>query len=188
MDARKIGAIAAAILFVACTSALAAPEMVHTGVELLPSGNYLHSYELDFTELGGYSIREPIVQPISQKQEVTDFTVNTNVQITSSWITIYSPGFNTTISTDSSHSYIDPQGSGVGFGTVYADYGIECEQPYLTDSIIKYTDNPLVMPGDDGYEDAVFHVGTMLVPGPIPEPAGLGLMGLALLAVRKRRR
>ena len=159
MDARKIGAIAAAILFVACTSAFAAPKMIHTGVT--PVGdNYLHSYVLDFTEPGGYSIREPVVQQVSGEQEVTDFTVNTNVQITSSWITIYSPGFTTTVSTDSSHSHIDPEGSGVKFGTVYADYGIECEQPYVTDSIIKFTDNPLVMPGDTGYEDAVFHVDT----------------------------
>ncbi len=161
--------------------------MIHTGVTPV-GGNYLHSYVLDFTEPGGYSIREPVFQPISGEQEVTDFTINADVQVTSSWITIYSPGWNTTISTDSSHSWIAEEESGVGFGSVYADYGIECSQPYLTDTVIKFTDDPLVMPGDAGYQDAIFHESIVQIPGPIPEPAGLSLMGLALLAVRKKRR
>jgi len=189
MDARKIGAIAAAILFVACTSALAAPEMVHMGVTQLGPNDYMHNYELRFPDLDGCSERLP-VSGNSGNPEVTDFTVNRDVQVTSSWIHVWAGDWETTLVTDNSHSRIDPEESGVEVGTVWVEFGIEASVPYVTDSIIKYTDNPLVMPGDGAaYEAAIFHISTMQVPGPIiPEPAGLSLMGLAFLAVRKRRR
>ena len=188
MDARKIGAIAAAILFVACTSAFAAPEMIYLGYTDMGGGIYDHHYNLEFLDDTGYSIRPPVPRVIGGDPEVTDFEINTDVQVTASWVHIYCGDWETTLYTDGSHHRIDPEGSGVVYGTVYADFGIEAEVPYVTDGIIKYTDNPLVQPGDTGYGDAIFHVGTVQLPGPIPEPAGLSLMGLAFLAVRKRRR
>ena len=74
--------------------------------------------------------------------------------------------------------YYDISGPYTGWGnsalwtTVYSDFGLEGLPPGLT--------------GTD-WRISIIATNVQLAEGPIPEPAGLGLVGLALLAMRRRR-
>lgn len=150
MDARKIGAIAAAILFVACMSAFAAPIFRYEGVIDEGGGVYRHDYVLDNFD------------PAAPSNNVEDMHYNGNpVKISAFWIEVGTPnGWSNEIVTDISHWRVDQSGGGVQVGAELAGFYIRASVPVVTASPFTFT-------YDRDDDLSIIYEGEALLPGHI---------------------